>query len=93
LRSKAKTCVAAVINGELVLWGPGGHVRYRSGTAGSGATQLKLQTTGNLQLLTAAKAPVWSTNILGKAAKLIVAPTGTCQMRLATKTTTLFTAP
>ena len=55
---------AAVLGGQLVSWGPGGIIHYRSPS--TGAITAKLQTTGNLQLLNTAKAVVFSTNTTGK---------------------------
>jgi hypothetical protein len=47
-------------DGNLVLYGPGYHVLWSSGTSGSGATRLVMQTDGNLVLYNV-NTPVWFT--------------------------------
>jgi surface antigen len=47
-------------DGNLVVYGPGYHVLWSSGTGGSGATRLVMQTDGNLVLYNA-NTPVWFT--------------------------------
>jgi hypothetical protein len=46
---------------NLVLYGPGEHVLWHAGTAGSGAVRLVLQSDGNLVLYRADGVAVWST--------------------------------
>jgi len=53
-------------DGNLVLYGPGYHVLWNSGTYGSGATHLTMQNDGNLVLYTANGTAVWHTHTFGR---------------------------
>ena len=55
-------------DGNLVLYGPGYHVLWNSGTYGSGADHLVMQNDGNLVLYKANGAWVWQTHTYGKGA-------------------------
>ena len=52
-------------DGNLVLYGPAGWT-WQSGTSGTGANQLVVQTDGNLVLYNAAMSPVWFTRTDGR---------------------------
>ena len=53
-------------DGNLVLYGPGYHVLWNSGTYGSGATRLVMQNDGNLVLYRANGTAVWNTHTYGR---------------------------
>jgi surface antigen len=52
-------------DGNLVLYGPGFHVLWTSGTAGQGPSFLTLQPDGNLVLYNAAGAAIWNSKTSG----------------------------
>lgn len=76
LRSSDK-CYALLMQGDgnLVLYGPGYHVLWSSGTTGTGADRVAMQGDGNLVVYTSSGKAVWSSRTGGNGASYIVAQT------------------
>jgi hypothetical protein len=59
-------------DGNLVLYGPGYHVLWQSGTAGQGVSRLSMQTDGNLVLYRANNTWVWQSGTGNSGADRVV---------------------
>jgi subtilisin family serine protease len=70
----ARYALAMQLDGNLVLYGPSGHV-WDAGTQGTGAAYVTLQTDGNLVVYTASDTAVFQTGTYGTAADRLIVQT------------------
>lgn len=60
--------LAMQTDGNLVLYAPGGHVRWQSDTDGNPGAFARFQTDGNLVVYNASSQPLWHANVDGQGA-------------------------